>query len=377
MEYRLSEFAQDLLEDVRRFSIREVRMQAARVDRLQQRPDEILEKLTEIGFTGIFVPDSQNGAGLSLQERAALLGELGRHDAGAAQSVAAVDLAAQPVKLAGTAAQKKYIADILSEGGFAAFCMTEDLAGSDISMIRTKAERTENGYRLNGSKCMVTNVRNAKFLTVIARTDADLSAFLLPADAPGVVRGESEQKMGLRTSQTGSIWFNDVEIPEDALIGEAGQGKQLAMGALDVGRMFASAIAIGIAERALEEAISRIRQRTGFEKPFSDNPVIRTRLAEMYMQKEAAKGTLIHAMENYDGGGQEDQEMLSSASKCLASDAAVACALEAVQLFGGYGYCQDYPVEKLLRDAKAFQIIEGANEIQKLIIGRKLVKQTV
>ncbi len=374
MEYRLSEFARDLLEDVQNFSIREVRMQAARVDRLQQPPDEILEKITESGFTGIFVPNSQDGACLSLQERAALLGELGRHDAGAAQSVAATDLAAQPVKLAGTDDQKKIIAEILSEGGFGAFCMTEDLAGSDISMIRTKAEYTEDGFVLNGSKCMVTNFRKADFFTVFAYLEDELSVFLLPADSPGLVKGESERKLGLRTSQTGTIWFNDVQLPQSALIGEAGQGKQLASESLTCGRMLLSAIAIGIAERALEETLLRIRQRTGFEQPLSDNPVIRTKLAEMYMKKEAAKGTLIHALENYDLEGGEDQELLASAAKCLSSDAAVDCTLEAVQLFGGYGCCQDYPVEKLFRDAKVFQILEGANEIQKMIIGKRLVK---
>ena len=138
--------------------------------------------------------------------------------------------------------------------------------------------------------------------------------------------------------------------------------------------MVAGAVAIGVAERALDETIGRIRERTGFDSPLSDNPVIRSMLAEMYMQKEAAKGTLIHALENYDLHGSEDRELLASAAKCLASDAAVKCAMEAVQLFGGYGYCQDYPAEKLLRDAKAFQIIEGANEIQRMIIGKKLVR---
>lgn len=375
MEYRVSEFAMDLLEDVRSFSLREIRMQAARVDRLQQSPREVLAALRELGITGIFAPATQGEPELTLQERAAILGELASHDAGSAVSVASTDLAAQPVKLEGTAEQFDYVMQILGEGGFGAFCLTEDLAGSDISMIRTEAERIDEGFLLNGSKAMITNAQHADFLMVFARLKGKMAAFLVPADTEGVVRGESESKLGLRTSQTGSLWFNDVVLPREALVGGPAQGRELAAAALSCGRMFCGAIAIGVAERALEETVTRIRERTGFDKPLADNPVVRTKLAEMYMQKEGAKGALIHALENYDNGGQEDQEMLASAAKCLASDASLHCTQEALQLFGGYGYCQDYPVEKLLRDARAFQIIEGANEIQKMIIGRKLVRQ--
>ena len=372
MEYRISEFAQDLMEDIRNFSIREIRMQAARIDRNQQSPAEIMEKIGELGMTGIFM-QTEDGPFLKLQEQAALLGELGSHDAGAAVSVAATDLAAQPVKREGTPEQKAMVSGILEEGGFGAFCLTEDLAGSDITMVRTKAVRAEGGFVISGSKSMVTNFISASFLTVFASLDGSLTAFLVPADSEGIVRGEPEQKLGLRTSETGSLWFNDVFIPESALIGQAGEGRRIATGSLNFGRMHCGAISVGVAERALEETIGRIPERTGFDKPLSENPVIRSRMAEMFMKKEAAKATLIHALENVDAGCPEDPEILSSAAKCLASDAVVDCTLGAVQLFGGYGYCQDYPVEKLLRDAKAFQIIEGANEIQKMIIGRKLV----
>lgn len=396
MEYRISEFAQDLLEDIRGFCIREVRMQAAREDRMQAagephaqavgaghtqlagaggEPDGgVIEKIREIGFTGIFASLGEDLPDLTLQEQAALLGELASHDAGAAISAAAADLAAQPVKMAGTEEQKRVCMDVLENGGFGAFCLTEELSGSDISTIRTRARRDGSGYILSGSKAMITNFLGAEFLTVFAVLDDEMAAFLVPAEAEGIMRGEPEQKLGLRTSETGSIWFNDVGVPESALVGGPGRGKKLAAEALNIGRMHCGAVAIGVAERALEETIGRIRERTGFDRPLSDNPVIRSMLAEMYMQKEAAKGTLIHALENYDLHGSEDRELLASAAKCLASDAAVKCAMEAVQLFGGYGYCQDYPAEKLLRDAKAFQIIEGANEIQKMIIGKKLVR---
>ena len=377
MEYRISEFAGDLLEDVRNFSLREIRMQAVRIDRQQEPPDEILDKIREIGLTGMFLAGDEETPALTLQEQAALLGELGNHDAGSAVSVAATDLAMQPVKIAGTEEQKQYCSGILKQGGYGAFCLTEDLAGSDISDIRTKAERWEEGFILNGSKCMISNSVCADFMTVFANLDGKLAAFLVPREAEGIVRDEPEQKLGLRTSQTGSIWFNDVVLPKESLIGRPDQGRELATQALNAGRMFCGAIAIGLAERALEETIARIRTRTGFDKPLADNPVIRTKLSEMYMHKEAAKAELIHALENADENGREDPEVLSSTAKCLASDAAVECTLEAVQLFGGYGYCQDYPVEKLMRDAKVFQIIEGANEIQKMIVGRKLVKENI
>lgn len=374
MEYRISEFAQDLLEDVRNFSLREIRMQSVRVDRQQENPEEILDKIREIGITGIFAPGDEESPGLLLQEQAALVGELGSHDAGTAVSVAATDLASQPVKIAGSPEQRELITEILEGGGLGAFCLTEDLGGSDISQVRTKAVRSPGGFVISGSKCMITNASCAEFLTVFADLEGSLAAFLIPADAEGIQIGEPEQKLGLRTSETGSIWFNDVEVPEHALIGAPDQGRSIATRALCMGRLFCAAIATGVSERALEETICRIRERTGFDKPLADNPVIRTKLADMYMRKEAAKAALIHALENEDEQLGEDPEILSSVAKCLASDAAVECTLEAVQLFGGYGYCQDYPVEKLLRDAKVFQIIEGANEIQRMIVGRKLVK---
>ena len=374
MEYRISEFAQDLMEDVRKYSLREIRMRAVRIDRQQQPSGEILEKIRELGLTGIFLPAVEEEIPLTMQEQAALLGELGSHDAGSAVSAAVADLAFQPVKIAGTQEQKDFCGGILEAGGFGAFCLTEDNAGSDISTVKTRAVRVPGGYVLNGSKTMITNSVSAEFLTVFAVLDGKLAAFLVPGEAEGIQKGEPEQKLGIRTSETGSLWFNDVQLSEKALIGAPDQGRELADRALNIGRMHCAAIAIGLAERALEETISRIRERTGFDKPLSDNPVIRTKLAEMYLRKEAAKGVLIHALENVDSAGGEDPAMLASAAKCLASDAAVECTMEAVQLFGGYGYCQDYPVEKLMRDAKAFQIIEGANEIQKMIIGRKLVK---
>ena len=289
MEYRISEFAQDLMEDVRNYSLREIRMRAARIDRQQQPSGEILEKIRELGLTGIFLPAVEEEIPLTMQEQAALLGELGSHDAGSAVSAAVADLAFQPVKIAGTQEQKDFCGGILEAGGFGAFCLTEDNAGSDISTVKTRAVRVPGGYVLNGSKTMITNSVSAEFLTVFAVLDGKLAAFLVPGEAEGIQKGEPEQKLGIRTSETGSLWFNDVQLSEKALIGAPDQGRELADRALNIGRMHCAAIAIGLAERALEETISRIRERTGFDKLLSDNPVIRTKLAEMYLRKEAAR----------------------------------------------------------------------------------------
>lgn len=374
-DYRLTQFGEDILEDVKTFCLREVRGEAVEIDRSHADPEALYAKAGEMGLTSLFVSDEQGGTGFKAEELAALLEEIASHDAGLAVTLAANGLALQPVTLAGSDQQKAFCSDLLMEGGYGAFCLTEDDAGSDISRIRTTAVMTERGYVLNGSKTMITNAPNASFYTVAAMLDGELTMFLVPGESAGIHRESPEEKMGLRTSLTGGIGFQDVELSAGALIGARGDGKRLAAETLQKGRVFCAAMAVGIGRRAIEEATVRVKEREQFRTVLSENPAVQAKIAEMYLRKASAQSCVIRACEIMDGERSGNLELISSAAKCLASDAAVYCALEAIQLFGGYGYSRDYPVEKLLRDAKAFQIFEGTNEIQRSIIGRSIISQ--
>lgn len=311
-------------------------------------------------------------------DQAAILEELGACDAGFAVSYMANRLAQAAVEIAGTEEQKKMLYGILNEGGFAAFCLTEDQAGSDLAGCRTRATKRDGGYVLDGSKLFVTNGPLAEAFVVFAVTDEEgtknnLSAFLVPGDAPGITRGTEEKKLGIRNSGTCEISFQKVEVSVDNRLGAPGEGLAIALKTLDQARIWCGVTAVGVARHGLDVSVARVKEREQFGKPLAENEVVLFKLADMEMKIFAARQCCIAALEKLAMG--EDVTMEGATAKCLAADAAVDCALEAVQLFGGYGYCEEFPAEKLLRDAKIFQIFEGTNEIQRLVVGRGVVKR--
>lgn len=372
MGYKVSEYGADILSDITAFCEREVLAQAAEADHTHVFPAAVYEAAGGMGLPSLGVPEEFGGPGLTLQEQAAVLEKIAWHDGGFAASCLTDNLSAGCVFGSADDAVKSRCADILLAGRSGAFCLTEEEAGSDIGGIRTRAVRTEDGYRLTGVKKFVSNARIAGYYVVFALAEEGLTAFFVPADTEGIEIGPEEDKLGIRTCSTCEVSFADAAVPADMVIGKPGDGLRIAMAALTRGRVFCGAAAAGIAQRALDEAVGWSKEREQFGGPLSGSPVIRAKLADMYMKTEAARACCRQALDLLEQG--KDAVTAAAAAKCLAGDAAVFCANESLQIFGGNGYCEGFPAEKLLRDARAFQIVEGTNEIQRQLIGGRLVR---
>lgn len=372
MEYKLTEFGADILTDITAFCERSVAPAAIAADQAHRFPAEIYEAAKEMGLSSLAVPEAYGGPGLSLQEQAAILEKIAWFDGGLAASCLTDNLAAGCVFAAGGEDVKAVFGEGMLAGDSAAFCLTEENAGSDIGAVRTTARKEGDDYRIDGVKKFVSNAAVAGCFVVFAKADEGLTAFLVQRDTPGISIGPEEAKLGIRCCSTCEVSFQNVRVPASMIIGGPGEGMRIALAALTRGRVFCGAAAAGIAQRAMDEAISWAKEREQGGGPIGGNPVIRAKLADMYMKTAAARQCCIAALEKLERG--EDAAIEASAAKCLAGDAAVFCATEALQIFGGNGYCEGFPTEKLLRDARAFQIVEGTNEIQRQLIGGRLLK---
>ena len=368
MEYKLSELGSDILSDVRSFGERDLRAKAEEADRTRRGVEKLYDDTARMGLGALFVPEANGGLDLTRQDRAAILEELAYWDAGVAVSYMANCLATAPLQMYAPKDLMDLCCGRMINGKFGAFCLTEDQAGSDINGILTKAEHHGGEYVINGAKAFVTNGNAAGFYIVFAKTDKGLSAFAADADAEGIAPGEDEQKLGIRNSRTCEVAFTDVKIPEDRLLGAEGEGKQIAASALDRARAFCAAAATGVARRSLDLAAARAEERIQFGEPLARLESVRKKLDDMRMKIEDSREAAIRALDLIDAGG--DCRTASASAKCLAADTAVFCADAALQIYGGCGYCEDYPVEKLFRDARIFQIIEGANEVLRAMIDR-------
>jgi butyryl-CoA dehydrogenase len=292
-------------------------------------------------------------------------------------------LGAYPIILAGNEEQKKKYLPELAEGKYlAAYCLTEPAAGSDAGAIKTRAIKDGDSYVLNGTKHFITNGGVAGLYTVFASTDPSrgmrgISAFLVEDGTPGLKFGKKEDKLGIRASATSEVIFEDCRIPVENLLGKEGRGFRIAMDTFDRTRPGVAAQALGIAQGALELAIQYTKERHQFGVPISTFEGIQFKLADMATRVEAARGLVYNIARTVDEGKQKDVSRDSAMAKLFASDTAMYVTTEAVQLFGGYGYMKDYPIEKYFRDAKITQIYEGTNEIQRLVIGRDVVKRGV
>ncbi|MCI2063196.1 MAG: acyl-CoA dehydrogenase family protein [Eubacteriaceae bacterium] len=376
MAYIISDEAKDLLKDVKNFCDNEVLEQCKEFDRTGEYPADLFAQAGELGFTSLEIPEEFGGPGLSRVDTAALLEEMARADAGFATVISATGLGLKPVLIAGSDEQKQRAADLLMEGGLAAFCLTEPGAGSDAGSGKTSAVRDGDEYVINGRKCFITNGGHAQFYCVTAMTAKDagvkgMSMFFVEKDTPGLSFGEHEDKMGIRTSSTCDVVFEDCRVPASAMIGEEGTGFETAMKTLDQARAWVGVLAVGIAQRAMDEAVAYGKERVQFGASILKQQALRFKVADMQIKIETARQMCAYALNLMDAGEPFAKE--SAIAKVYGSDIANECAAEAVQMFGGYGYIRDYPVEKLIRDAKIFQIFEGTNEIQRVVIANHVI----
>ena len=376
MPYIISEDAKDLLKDIKKFCDNEVREQSKEFDKTGEWPKEMYDKAIEQGYTALEVPAEYGGVRLSRVDIAALLEEMAIADAGFATTISASGLGMKPVLIAGNEEQKKKVCEIILNGGFAAFALTEPGAGSDASAGKTTAVKDGDSYILNGRKCFITNAEVADVYLITAMTDKEagvkgISMFLVEKGTPGLSTGNHEDKMGIRTSNTADVVLEDCRIPAANLVGKEGEGFKIAMKTLDQARTWMGCVATGIAQRALDEAIAYTKERKQFGKPIIKNQAMQFKFADMQIKIETARQMVAHSLTKMDMGLNYSME--SAIAKCYASDIAMQVASDGIQAFGGYGYSREYPVEKLLRDAKIFQIFEGTNEILRIVVSNNII----
>ena len=374
--YILDDDGKDLLATVKEFCEKEVKEQCKEYDVTGEWPKEIYDKATEMGLGCLEVPEEYGGLGLDKTTIAALYEEMSKADAGFFTTMSASNLAMKPLLIAGRKDQIQRAADSLLEGGYGAFCLTEPMAGSDASNNKTTAVKDGDDYVINGRKCFITNGGIADFYTIFAMTNKargirGISTFLVPRDTPGLSVGNHENKMGIRTSNTTDVVMEDVRVPASALLGKEGNGFLVSMKTLDMSRPYVGAGAVGIAQRCIDEAVAYSKQRVTFGSTISNHQAIQFMLADMEIRTETARSMVIQAVTRQEQGLSYSKE--SAIAKCYAGDIAVQNALDAIQILGGYGYSREYPVEKLLRDAKIFQIYEGTNQVQRMVISRAVM----
>ena len=374
VDFTLTDEQKSMREMSHEFAEKEIRPVAWEYDRDGTWPQEIIDKAWELGLMNGHLPTEYGGAGLGSLDSVVIEEEIAWGCSGIGTSLTCNSLATAPVILAASAELKKEYLGRLSEGPLlASFCLTEPDAGSDVSGMKTNAVRKGDKWVVNGSKCFITNGEYADWYTVYAKTDKEaghrgISCFIIPRDA-GVVVDKHEDKMGQRASNTATISFNDVEIPLDHLVGEENKGFKIAMMTLDRTRPGVAAMATGVARAAMEFAIDYSKERVQFGVPIAMHQAIQFIVADMATKVHLARLATWHSAVLLDQGKRNTLE--SSHAKRFAADTAMEVTTDAVQVYGGYGFIKDYPVEKLMRDAKILQLYEGTAQIQRLVIARE------
>lgn len=381
MNFELNEEQSLIREMVRDFAETEIAPSAKERDE-EERFDRTLmfDKLGELGLTGIVFPEKYGGAGADYISYAIAVEELSRVCASTGVTLSAhLSLCANPIYLFGTEEQKeKYLIPLAKGEKLGAFGLTEPAAGSDAGGTRTTAVRDGSDWILNGTKIFITNAGAAETYVVLARTDRDaekhhgISAFILEKDTPGFTFGKKEQKLGIRSSPTVELVFENCRIPAENILGEEGSGFKVAMKTLDGGRIGIAAQALGIAQGALDEAISYAKERKQFNTAIANFQGIQFQLADMATQIEASRLMVYRTAYRASAGLSYSQS--SAMAKLMASETAMKVTTQAVQILGGYGYTREFPVERMMRDAKITEIYEGTSEIQRLVIGSSLTR---
>jgi len=379
MAPEVAEQRREIVALARDFAAREIAPHAAEWDRAKAMPREVLAKLGELGFFGMRVPEEYGGLGLDTLTYLMVLEEFAAADASVSVTLGVHNSlgCGMPLRHGSEAQKKQWLPPMASGEMVGAFALSEPDAGSDPAGVRAEARRAGDGWVLSGAKSWVTSGDLAGLLVVMVRTDTPearrggrgISAFLVPGGAPGVEHGKPEDKMGLRASHTTGFVMHDVRVGSEALLGEEGKGLAYALEVLDQGRLGVAAQAIGIARAALESAVKYSAERQQFGRPIKDFQGIQFKLADMATQVAAARA-LLHQTAQQELAGR--RAVQASMAKLFASETAMWVTTQAVQVFGGYGYMRDYPVERLFRDAKVTEIYEGTNEIQRIVIARGL-----
>lgn len=377
--FALTEEQKMLQKMAREFALKEIIPVAAEFDEKAIFPDEIFRRGLELGIVNMNIPAEYGGVGATVFEECLVAEELAYGCTGISTSISTNNLGALPIILAGSEKQKQYWLGerLMEQGQFVSYGLTEAAAGSNVVGIETRAEKKGSAYIINGSKTFITNASHADFFTIFAKTDpaaghGGMTAFVVDRNSPGVKVGRKFDKLGQRASDTAEIVFEDVEVPEDNRLGDEGTGFYLAMKVFDHSRPGVAAAAVGLQRRALEESVRYAKERHAFGVPIYQHQAIGHKIADMAIHYEASRLLVWQAAWQVDAGIANPR--VPAYAKAFAADMATRAAVDAVQVFGGYGFMKEYPVEKLLRDVKIFQIYEGTSEIQRNIIVRELFR---
>jgi alkylation response protein AidB-like acyl-CoA dehydrogenase len=377
--YKLSDEHEALREAVRDLAEKEIAPHAAEVDDQGRYPHEAQAALVKAGFQAVIVPEEYGGQGADELAGCIVIEEVARVCASSSLIPAVNGLGMTPILLSASDELKRQVLPSIAAGdAMISYALSEREAGSDAASMRTRARRDGDTWVLNGTKCWITNAGESTWYTVMAVTDPDkgangISAFVVHRDDPGFEVGPKERKLGIKGSPTREIYFTDCTIPADRIIGAEGTGFKTALRTLDHTRPTIGAQAVGIAQGALDVAIGYVKERKQFGHAIADFQGLQFMLADMAMKVEAAR-QLVYVAASRAERGEANLGFISSAAKCLASDTAMSVTTDAVQLLGGAGYTQDFPVERMMRDAKITQIYEGTNQIQRMVMARSLLK---
>jgi alkylation response protein AidB-like acyl-CoA dehydrogenase len=377
MQFDLNEEQIDIRDIVKRFTEQEITPHAETWDETNHFPREIYHKMAELGLMGMTTPEEYGGSALSRLSNSLVYEELARGEMATAVGLSVHNMVTGSIARFGNQEQRRrWVSELASGELLGAFSLSEADSGSDAANLQCKAERQNDLYILNGTKLWVTNGGEAEVYLVMARTGAGkaasgISCFVIEKETPGFSFGKTERKMGLHSSPTRELIFEDCRVPVGNRLGEEGQGLKIALSSLDGGRINIGAIAVGVAQAAFETACNYSRQRTQFGQPISNFQGIQFMLADMAMKIEAARLLVYQAAYKLDEGLSAG--MYASMAKCFATDTAMEVTTNAVQILGGAGYVRDYPVERYMRDVKVAQIFEGTNQIQRVVIARSLL----
>ncbi len=379
MEFELGEEHRLVQSTVREWAARRLLPAAAEMDRAGRYPPDLVRELGDLGLLGVMVPESYGGGGMDTISYCIVIEELARAEAGVAVVVSVNNsLACYPILAFGTEAQKqRYLPGLCRGAVLGCYCLTEPTAGSDAAALRTSARDSGDHWILNGTKIFVTNGVEADVLIIYARTGAEttgsrgISAFIAEKSDPGLSVGKIEDKLGIHTSSTCEIVLEDCRLPKDRLLGERDQGFRVAMATLDGGRIGIAAQAVGIARAAMEDAVAYAKERRQFGRPIAEFQATQVKVADMATRIRAARLLMYRAAWIRDRGGRHTKE--ASMAKLFASETAMWAATQGIQIFGGYGYTQDYPAERHFRDAKITEIYEGTSEVQRMVIARQVL----
>jgi alkylation response protein AidB-like acyl-CoA dehydrogenase len=377
--YRLTDEHNFLRQTVRELAEDRIAPRAAEIDATEEFPWDVYEVLRRAELHATHIPEDYGGAGADAVATCIVIEEVARVCCSSSLIPAVNKLGTVPLLLsAGEDLKKQVLPQVASGEAMFSYALSEREAGSDAAAMRTRAVRDGDHWVLNGSKCWITNAGVSSYYTVMAVTDPGagangISAFVVHKDDPGFSVGTKERKLGIKGSPTCEIYFDDCAIPADRIVGDPGTGFKTALRTLDHTRLTIGAQAVGIAQGALDAAVGYVKQRQQFGRPVADFQGVQFMIADMAMQTEAAR-QLVYVGAAKAERGDADLTFVSAAAKCLASDVAMQVTTDAVQLFGGYGYTKDFPVERMMRDAKITQIYEGTNQIQRMVMARQLLR---